>query len=935
MSCWFSGNSYARNYYIKGRVLDHARNDSAMVGASVRLLRTDSTMVSGQIADASGRFTLRTTKAGKYLVECKFMGYVTEWKDVSIENRQDSINIGNIVLKPSDITLGSATVRASAIEMLQKQDTIVFNAAAFRTMEGATLKKLVEQLPGVVVDDDGNITVNGKSVSEIKINGKDFFKGDTKVAMDNLPVDLVDKVRTYEEKSDYSKRTGIEDGNKKTVLDINLKKELKSTITTNGNISNGTQHRYRDELFANRFTDRNRQTVYGNMSNLNGWGWGLRANKNFGANFQWMDTPDWEAPKRYEINTGFQYNHDNSDMVNTSNSETFLSGNDVRSFSNSYSQSKSRSTGYSGNVNLNWKIDSVNFIWSYINIGHNTGDNRNSSLSANFNSDPYTYPEITDPLDAIFSDEPDSRLMAIAVNRNRHRSLSDNKSTNGSFNFGYFHRLDTLGAHIGLQGWMNFNDNSNHSYSLSDIQYYQVTGSQKPQSFYDQYVTSPGNSFNASITPRYTYAFNKHTHLGVEYTFSYSRNKGDRIWYQLDSLLQYSAEHYPELGILPTADSLALAYNAANSQYSTYNEYEHAAGINFNYNIPKKLTLRADVRLRPHHTRLDFHKGDFITSMRRDVFSFSPHVYLRYEIAENHTLDFNYNGDTQHPSMMNLIDVPDNSDPLNISRGNKDLKSSWSNNLNINYNKYNSELRQSISIYQTFWQAFNSISNMLIYVPETGVRITRPENINGNWNENTNINFSRSFGKSNRFQIDARNSTGYSESVGYVNVGNLDNLTSVKNTVKSINLRQSVGASYRLLYFDARVRIGFNYRRTRANQQESSNLDIYGMNYRIESHVRTKFHTELASNIRIQTRRGYSNPEMNTNEYIWNAELTQGLLKEQRLSIGVEVIDILKSRKNISYNVWATGQSESRVNTIGSYALFKLIYKFNIFGGGK
>ena len=922
----------ARDYVVTGRVLDGGNKDAALVGATIRLLKTDSSAVAGQMIGDKGRFRLIAKKRGDYLLECKFVGYKNVWKNVAFANK-DSVNVGDIRLVPSDIAIkGAAKVTGTAAKMTQKKDTLIFNAAAFKTMEGSTLKKLVEQLPGVVVDDDGNITVNGKEVTEIKINGKDFFKGDTQVAMDNLPVNLVDKVRTYEEKSDYTKHTGVDDGEKKTVLDINLKKELKSTVTSRGNIGNGTDNRYRDDLFVNRFTDKNRQTLWGNMSNLGGWGWGLHANKELGTNLQWMNKEKWGEPGRYQLSVGLKYRHDDDDVESTRNSETFLTGTDIKSFSNSVSRDRNRRSEMGGNISLEWSIDSLTSLWAYTSLNGQKSDNRSDARSAKYDSDPYAT-TVADPLSNMFSDSPDESLRQIAVNRNMQQDKTDSKYFGWDGSFGLYHRLDTMNSHLIFEGDWGLSHTGNHRYNLSDIQYYKVDGNQKPQSYYNQYVRSPQTSRRASVGGGYIHGFTKNTHLGMRYRFRYNDDDNDRAWYQLDSLLQYKADNYPQLGTLPTNDSLQIAYNVQNSQYTTYKNIEHAFSLEFNYTIPKKLTWRADLSIRPIHTTLDYTKGTFHTLQKRDRVNIWPHTYLRYELGENHTLDFRYHGGTNQPDILSLIDVPDESNPLYITRGNNNLKASWENTLQMHYNLYMSKTQQSVNAHFRFNNTYNSISNTITYIPETGVQISRPENINGNWSWRGNVGYNRSLGKNNRFQIEAQSGINMNNSVGFVSVGTGTETTNVKNTVRSTRLSERIGASYRVMYFDARFSVDFNYNHARADKQKNADMDIYRMNYFVESHVRTKWDMELGSNIRIQNRRGYTDPQMNTNEYIWDANLTQSFLKDKQLTLGIEVRDILRSRKNVHYDVNASGKTETRINAIGRYVLFKLTYKLNIFGG--
>ena len=239
----------AQTTLITGSVANE-RNSEGIEFATVRLMR-DTTMLSGVNTDEKGNFKLRTSQQGKLTLRVSCIGFKTTNLIVQLSDETpDTLNVGKLLLKSNDIALGSAVVSVTASKVEQKEDTTVFNASAYRVPVGSTLEALVKQLPGVEVSDDGTIKWNGKTVTEFLINGKDFFKGDTKTAMKNLPTDLVSKIKAYDKKSDYTEMTGIDDGEETTVLDIATKRELNESWISNVDLGYGTHDRYTGKIFA-------------------------------------------------------------------------------------------------------------------------------------------------------------------------------------------------------------------------------------------------------------------------------------------------------------------------------------------------------------------------------------------------------------------------------------------------------------------------------------------------------------------------------------------------------------------------------------------------------------------------------------------------------------------------------------------------------------
>ena len=219
------GTMLAEDYIITGTVTD-GKDNSALAFVTVRLMKADSSFVTGVSTSDAGTFKLNAKKAGKYILKFSSIGYSPVFKNVTLTKAAPQAALGKITMTSNDIVMDAATVKARIAKLEMHNDTFIYNVAAYKVPEGATLEALIDKLPGAVVDDDGGITINGKTVSEIRVDGKDFFKGDTKVAMKNVPVSLINRVKAYDMQSDYTQQTGIDDGNEKTVLDLEMKKKL-------------------------------------------------------------------------------------------------------------------------------------------------------------------------------------------------------------------------------------------------------------------------------------------------------------------------------------------------------------------------------------------------------------------------------------------------------------------------------------------------------------------------------------------------------------------------------------------------------------------------------------------------------------------------------------------------------------------------------------
>lgn len=951
----------AQQFVVKG-VLQDSKTLEPLEYATVTLLRADTIVGRSSVADEEGRFVLKTSLRDACVLRFSYVGYQPRTLDVVWASGKDTVDVGIVGLVSKDNNIGMATVTATAAKVEQKGDTTMFNAAAYRVPEGSTLEALVALLPGVEVSDDGKITWNGKEITELLINGKDFFKGDTQVAMKNLPTNLVSKIKAYEKKSDYTEQTGIDDGEETSVLDISTKRALNESWVTNADLAYGTESRYAERLFVSRFTEKSYVSAYGNLNNVNNRGFGgprgfgnsgggLVSTKNGGMSFSWDNGRDKNGAGRFEIGGHVRAEHRSTDNLSTSVSETFLTGNSGSSFSNSRNQSYGKSTSVRGDFRLRWNPDSLTSIMIRPNFSYSLSHNSGRNYTATFRDDPYAVDGVDDPLEA---DESDEALEAITVNRNRRNSLSDGTSYSLGLSMNVTRKLNSLGRNVNFRGNLNHSSTENNAFSLSEISY---PGSERETTRLNQYTSTPSKNMNYSLRVGYAEPLGNNWFAEARYEFGYRYQDSDRTLRIFD---YDSGELPPPLGYKPTeADYLLWVRDENNSRYATYRTYNNYANIGVRYNS-SSVRFNAGMDFQPQTTKMDYERpGQHIdTVITRHVFHVAPTVRLRYNFSKTNRIDLNYRGSSSEPSMTDLLAVVDDTDPLNISMGNPGLKPSWANSFSAEYNGYNTERQQGITSRLNFLQSSNSISSRMVYDQTTGVRYVRPDNINGNWSASGEFVFNTPLDYDKLFTVTTHSSLSYRNQVGYVSVAGgrravlvqddvspdrdyayysriFDTAASQKNTTRTLGARENLTLSYRRDWYDVSVFGNVNYNHSRATARENGNLDTWQYAYGVRGNLTFGWGMSFSTDLSMNSRRGYADASMNTNELIWNVQLSQSFLKDRNAIVSLQAYDLLRQQSSVSRTINALQRSDSWTNAIHSYLMVHFIYRLNIFGGAK
>ena len=925
MNATFAQNNHGS---ISGNIID-GDTKTPVEQATVQVLSLpDSAYVTGVASLRNGNFTVPSIKFGKYVLKVSFIGYQPSFKPVQLSAAHPKANVGQIILGSDAIMLQEAVVTAEAPQVSVVEDTLVYNSTAYRTPEGAMLEELVKKLPGAEIDDEGNVKINGKDLKKIMVDGKEFFGGDVKTGLKNLPVDMIDKLKTYDKKSDLARITGIDDGEEETVLDLTVKKGMNQGWFGNADGAIGTKDRYSGRMMLNRFVDNTQFSVIGSANNVNDQGFfggggggpmwrrnnGLNATKMVGVNFATQTS-------KIELGGSARYNYRGTDAVSTNSSERFLKNGN--SYSNSNNINRNKGIDFNADFRLEWKPDSMTNIIFRPNVSYGKTDNKSFSQSGTFNEDPYSLvsnPNLYLDLNSLDEDDP---LKDIRVNATNSNSLSDGKNISADGSLQINRKLNSYGRNITFRGRFGYGDNDNDQYTQSLTHYYQLKdylGTNDSILHRNQYIATPTHNYDYSAQVTYSEPLTKNTFLQFSYQFQYKYSKSDKSTYDLLNYPDWVIGNDAPVGYeTHKVDSLSK-----NAEYHYYN-HDISTSLRF---IREKYQLSVGMSFQPQNSKLSYKKGDYMVDTTRTVFNVAPNIDFRYRFSKVSQLRFSYRGRSSQPSMENLLPIVDNSNPLNIRVGNPGLKPSFAHSMRMFYNTYNAEKQRGIMAHANFTLNQNSITNSTRYNEETGGLITQPENINGNWNAFAMLGFNTAL-KNKKFTINTFSRAHYNNNVGYLY--NDETKNNDKNKTTGLTLAENLNGSYRNDWFEFGLNGSIEYTAERNKLRPENNQQPYTFAYGANTQVMFPWQMTLSTNISNNNRRGYRDESMNRNELIWNAQLAQTLLKGSA-TVSLELYDILKQQSNISRSLTADMRSVSEYNGVNSYCMLHFIYRLNVFG---
>lgn len=902
--------------------------------ASVKIMTRDSVYVSGTKSDEKGRFTLLLSAKGDYRLNVSFLGCKPLERSFSVRGR--TTDMGVLLLEEDSIMLEGTVVTGNIPKVQMVGDTLMYNAGAFNVEEGSVLDELLERLPGAVVTEDG-ITINGKTIRKILLDGKEFFIGDMNTARKNIPVEIVDKLKVYDEKSEMARVTGIDDGVENVVVDVKIKKGMNIGYMVNANAGVGSHSRYAERINISAYNPKNRLSVVGNTGNVgrgrSGGSQGLRTNYTAGVNYNYNDMKRSGRQRKGLLMDGsVQWRNSRSDRQTTTMNENWEKVG-ARTYSNAMSKNLSKNGSWNADYHIEWRPDTLTNIQLRPSWSYSTSDGLNSSESMQFSDDPYRHSESPLSLYQNFDD-------ADGIRTNRRTtggiSYSENRRVGGSLQ--YNRRFGNMGRNINFRVEGSYNRQKSQSLSRNMVHLYKVKDSAGNDSvFYNnRYNVNPNNRYSYSFNVSYSEPIMRATFLQFNYVFSYSSNETNRSTYRLDALggsfgdgaeLRYRGfdDYLSRVG-----GQLEDYIDTSLSKFGNYTNANHDVQLLFRM-IREHYNFSVGMRWLPQRSHFVQEWHGVHSDTTRTVVNFNPTLNLHIRFNRRHTLRIAYRGSSSQPDINDLLDITDDSNPLNITRGNPGLKPSFTNNLSVEWTNYLEMTNTSLNARWHFAQTSNSVSRMVTYDDATGGRLSQPQNINGNWNTDGNLNINTSLDEAKNWNVNASTALSYSNRVSYITVDRTS--SSRENVTRNTTWRQNLGGSYRNEWLEIEIRGDVDYNHVRNMLMSSSNRDTWHFAYGGSVNVRLPWQMTINTSLRQTSYRGYTDASANTNEMLWNASVSQSLMKRRQLVLRLQVYDILGQKRNFSYNVGDTRLSESHYNSINQYAMLTAVFNFRSFGG--
>ncbi len=915
----------AQWFNVRGTVYESSTL-KGLPGASVTVNDSTGKMVAGRQTTSSGQFMIPGVPVGRYTLKVSFMGFKQQSFALNLTGKGGNKKVNDILMKEDATLMKEAVVEGKLPEMTVVDDTVMYNAAAFSLPPGAMVEELIKKLPGIVIDESGKITHNGKEVKQILVDGKEFFGNNQQLVLKNIPAEIVDKVKAYDKQSDLARITGIDDGEEQTVLDLEIKKDRRRGWFGRVTAGYGTEERYTGHADVYRFLDKQKAGIVGNVDNTRGNG--MQENQDAAASLNL----EWD---KLELNGGLSGRFNQSSGRSWSNSQNFENRN--AAYSNRTNQNSSHSNSFDTNWRIEWKPDTMTNILMRPQFSINGNRSHSRGESATFNDDPYSLVE--NPLEQL------EELRAIGVNHNLNANRNASDAISGSLSLQINRRLQKPGRNItfNINGGLNQNDGNSSSYS--QIDYYQLLAITGGDSIYHKIQYDDSRNIGRNVSARFSYTEPIATgqFLQFSYNYSYRFNDRDRT---VASIFDPFVDRY-FLGIDNYDGHLDWATpDTAQCNYTENRYQNHDIRLQYRL-INSKLRFNVGLNLQPQVNAVDYTKGWKHYDLQRTFFNWSPTVNFRYRFSRQHQVEARYGGQSGQPSITDLIpDTLSNANPLAIRLGNPELSPSFTHTARAEWRLSQPDYQRSYNFNANFRTTQNATASRTEYNEMTGGRVTMPVNINGNWNAGTNFNFNTAL-KDQRFRINTNTSYNHTTANGYVYRS--EEQATVKNVVNSNNIYQGMrftfrdefdhgsedddGTSYTKDNFEINLHGNFGYQRNRATATAASNLDTYNFSYGISAIYNFWFGLNLSTDINQNSRRGYAEAIMNTNQWIWNAQASYSFLRRRQATFTLRWNDILGQRDMVNRNISATARTDSDSERITSYGMLTFTYRFNMFGG--
>ncbi len=937
--------------HLSGQVVD-AKTGESLPGVTVELLdpgdssvvRTAVTVDKTLFGITFSGYDIDVDNHRSYILRFSMVGYKTVCRRVEVKmaERVNEQQVDDVRMEEDARLLDEVVVKATKVKMVMHGDTVVYDASAFNLSQGSMLDALIRQMPGTTLE-DGVIKVNGRTVSSLLVDGRDFFKGDAKKALENLPAYTVDKVKAYDKRGKESRLMGRDMDDREFVLDVGLKKQYQHGMMGNVDLAGGSDHRYSSKLFSMLYDRHSRLTLIGSANNISDTstpgdgtmmqstpdlGGGLTATKMAGAAYRYEGKTEDDF-----VETEATMTHSDNEILTRTSSQVFLTGGDYYGLSRNGNRAKNTSLSWNGMFGLH---AGRHMLDGKLGVEHTRNRGWGSSLSGRFNANPGT----TALLDSLFAPDAGRRLLATTINRVRNDNMYHGQSTAYSatlsdrFRFGGDEAWDNM---LHVDGSFLYNTVQNECHALNHIDY---MGSSPTQDHRRQYSETPNKNYDLSLTADYTRLVkcdsDEVTTLFVRpaYRFNQRYSSLDNTLYRLDQLHDFTDEAYT-LGVLPsTREALLAVLDAHNSDRSREHTMSHSASLTANLvhgdgtRMPR-WAAGLSLPLELHHEQLDYYRQQRYDKSRTSLF-FSPTLSLSYQLNDStgtRYVSLSYRTSQSQPSLTSMLDIRDDANPLVITLGNPGLRKARTHSIDFNASLFQMGSQRFMSFGLNYSVTQNAIATSTLYDKATGKTTTQQVNVDGNWNLGGSLAVGGPLDRMKRLTLQQYFTAQYNNSVDLTTV---EGTQAARSDVHSWNINDQMALEYQLgEKLSLKAGVSASYQRATGNRVGFQTVNAWNYTFGLGGMVALPWGLQCSTDLAHYNRRGYNDPEMNTSELVWNARLSKKLLSD-RLVFSLDGFDILGNLSNTTFTLNEQGRTETWTNSVSRYLMAHVAYKFTL-----
>lgn len=872
-------NAQTNQITIKGAIHDKISGEP-IVSAPITIFDSENNLSMGKdvLSDSDGKFELQI-EANSYLLKISYMGYEDLEIPISIKIEKRIYDFGKIYLEQNSILLNEAIITGKIAEVRVLNDTLEYNADAYKIQEGGVLEDIIKSMPGAEVSAEGKITINGKPVQKVMINGQEFFSNDPKIASKNLPAKMINKVQVVNRKSNRSQMTGFDDGEEETIINLTIKPEMQQGFLANVYTGYGTDNRHETNVMTNYMNNQQQYTLVGGFNNTNNLGFSDGAS----AEINGIRLPR----KMYHTSiSGLTESGNGAFNFTVANNKKFRIGGDVR-----YGVTDNDTDT---NILRENFLNSGNSFTTEDIFANNKSENVNATLRMEWNPDSLT--------SIIFT--PSVQYMSVdKIEQSDFYTTSGNDLEISRGNFQYTADGNTLTLKGDLDASRKLNDRG-RILSLSLKNAYDDTDTKGDNYSFTKYTTGAvvdlvdqnykldNNNFYWKGLVSYIEPISKQSALQL--TYGYEKNKTDALkdTYTLGDLdPEYSGDLSSSLGIHQIGASLQTKKK----------NYDYTIGL-------QAEALHSDSR----NTGMDSER------VKEDLIRISPIIHFNYRWGRQMNFHLDYKGLNKRVTELQLSPSFSIVDAFSSTFGNLSLKPTFEHQVNYRLQRFNPKKKSALMIFGQFSYLQDDIVNDT-YIDSENLRITQFQNVDGNFRGNIRV----------LFTTPLRNKSISLNTMSYVNYDKNSNyFDSQKNRTRSLILQEAIGITYRSDIFDLgfRGKILYNHITQKIDNLQGQNSIDYGINANTAVYFPLDFTFE--SDIGYLSNSGYANG-FRQNEVLWNASISKQFLKKKNLTIRLKAYDILNQRSNFSQTTTNAYVQNIATSTIGRYCMVHCIFRFN------